>query len=121
MGYLYSVLSWGIIALGVVHMMSTFRLFGSLTGAAIWFFTGGIAMVLTGALNLLNRTYGAAAPGLRWFCVATNVTMTALAFVSGRVGRAGLGQLVFVVGWFAAAGALSMLRAPVRVGRPRAV
>ena len=90
MGYLYSVLGWGIVALGVVHMMSTFRLFGSLTGAAIWFFTGGIAMVLTGALNLLNRSYGAAAPGLRWFCVATNVTMTALAFVSGRVGGAGL-------------------------------
>ena len=78
MGYLYSVLGWGIVALGVVHMTATFRFFGSLTGAAIWFFTGGIAMVLAGALDLLNRAYGAAAPGLRWFCVATNVTMTAL-------------------------------------------
>jgi hypothetical protein len=121
MGYLYSVLGWGIVALGVVHMTATFRLFGSLTGAAIWFFTGGIAMVLTGALNLLNRAYGAEAPGLRWFCVATNVTMTALAFVSGRVSRAGLGQLLFVVGWFAAAGGLSVLRAPMRVSRPRPV
>jgi hypothetical protein len=45
MGYLYSVLGWGTVALGVVHMMSRFRLFGSLTGAAIWFFTGGTAMV----------------------------------------------------------------------------
>jgi hypothetical protein len=121
MGFLYSVLGWGIVALGVAHMTATFRIFASLTGAAIWFFTGGIAMVLTGALNLLNRAYGAAALGLRWFCVATNVTMTALAFVSGRVGHSRLGQLVFVVGWFAATGALSVLRAPVRVGRPRAV
>ena len=120
MGYLYSVLGWGIVALGVVHMTATFGIFHSLTGAAVWFFTGGIAMVMTGALNLLNRAYGAAAPGLRWFCVATNVAMTALAFVSGRVGHAGLGQLMFVVGWFAATGAVSVLCAPVRLGRPRA-
>src|SRR6185295_7889900 len=120
MGYLYSVLGWGIVALGVVHMTATFGIFASLTGAAVWFFTGGIAMVMTGALNLLNRAYGATAPGLRWFCVATNVVMTALALVSGRVGHAGLGQLMFVVGWFAATGAVSVLRAPVRLGRPRA-
>jgi hypothetical protein len=121
MGFLYAVLAWGIVALAVVHMAATFRLFPSLTGAAIWFFTGGIAMVLTGGLNLLNRAYGAAAPGLRWFCIATNVTMTAVAFVSGRVGRARLGELVFVAGWFAATAALSMLGAPLRVGRPRAL
>jgi len=121
MAYLYSVLGWGIVALGVVHMTATFSLFASLTGAAVWFFTGGLAMVLTGGLNLLNRAYGAAAPGLRWFCVSTNVTMTALAFVSGRVSHAPLGQLMFVVGWFAATGAVSVLRAPVRVGRPSPV
>jgi len=111
MRYLYAVLGWGIVALGVVHMAATFRIFGSLTGAAIWFFTGGIAMAMTGALNLLNRAYGATAPGLRWVCIATNAVMTALAFVSGRVGRAGPGELVFVVGWFAATGAVSVLRA----------
>jgi hypothetical protein len=110
--YVYAVLGWGIVALGVVHMAATFRIFGALTGAAIWFFTGGIAMVLTGGLDLLNRAYGAAAPGLRWFCIATNVAMTALSLVSGRVGRARLGELVFVVGWFAATAVVSTLRAP---------
>ena len=110
MRYLYSVLGWGIVALGAVHMSATFRIFGSLTGAAIWFFTAGIAMVLTGALNLLNRAYGATAPGLRWCCIATNVGMTVLALVSGRVGRVSRGELLFVVGWFAATAAASVLR-----------
>src|SRR6185295_8533858 len=117
MGYLYSVLGWGIVALGVVHMTATFGIFAALTGAAVWFFTGGIAMVMTGALNLLNRAYGAQAPGLRWFCIATNVAMTALAFVSGRVSRVSLGELVFVAGWFAATSVVSVLRAPALTGR----
>jgi len=119
MRYVYAVLAWGIVALGVFHMASTFRIFGSLTGSAIWFFSGGIAMVLTGVFNLLNRAYGTAAPGLYWCCIATNVVMTALAFVSGRVGRAGVSGLIFVVGWFAATGVVSALRAPMRVAGSR--
>ncbi len=107
---MYGVLGWGIIALGILHMASTPR---ALTASAMWFFSGGIAMALTGALNLLSRTYGGTAPGLRWFCVATNAAMTAFALVAGWVGRAGVGELVSIVGWMGATTVLSLMRSSV--------
>ncbi len=107
---MYGVLGWGIIALGMLHMASTPR---ALTASAVWFFSGGIAMVLTGALNLLSRTYGGAAPGLRWFCVATNAAMTAFALVAGSVGRASVGELVAIVGWMGATTVISFTRSAV--------
>ena len=110
----YGVLGWGIIALGILHMASTPR---ALTASAVWFFSGGIAMVLTGALNLLSRTYGGTAPGLRWLCVATNTAMTALALVAGWVGQASVGELVTIVGWMGATTVLSLMRSAVGAAR----
>ena len=55
MKYLYAILSGGMVALGVLHMLATFRLFHTVNTAALWFFSGGIALVLTGTLNLLHR------------------------------------------------------------------
>ncbi len=107
----YGVLGWGIIALGILHMASTPR---AVTASAVWFFSGGIVMVLTGALNLLSRAYGGTAPGLRWFCVGTNAVMTAFALVAGWVGRASVGQLATIVGWMGATTVLSFLRSAVR-------
>jgi len=104
--YAQGIRSWGIIALGMLHMASTPR---ALTPSAVWFFSGGIAMVLTGALNLLSRTYGGTAPGLRWFCIATNAAMTVFALVAGSVGRASVGQLVVIVGWMGATTAFSTM------------
>jgi hypothetical protein len=77
---LYSIVGWAIIVLGVVHMLATFRLFHGLNNAALWFFAGGIAIALTGVLNLLHRAYGRVAPGLRKVCIGTNVMMTIFAF-----------------------------------------
>ncbi len=94
-------------------MSVTLRAFSSLTSSAVWFFSGGIAIVLTGALNLLSRKYGATAPGLRWFCIGTNVAMTGFALVAGRVGQAGIGQLVTIVGGMAATTVLSLTRAAI--------
>ncbi|MBC7842473.1 MAG: hypothetical protein H7099_09175 [Gemmatimonadaceae bacterium] len=103
----YGVLGWGIIALGILHMAATPR---ALTVSAVWFFSGGIAMVLTGALNLLRRTYGGTAPGLRWFCVGTNAAMTAFAAVAGWVGRASVAELATIAGWMGATTVLSLMR-----------
>jgi len=112
----YAVLGWGIIALGVLHMASTPH---SLTLSAVWFFSGGMTLVLTGALNLLRRTYGGTAPGLRRFCVGTNVAMTALTFVGGWVSRASIGELAAVVGWMGATVVLSAIPGTVANVRPR--
>jgi len=106
----YGVLGWGIIVLGMVHMASTPR---ALTASAMWFFSGGIAMVLTGALNLLSRTYGGTAPGLRWFCVSTNAAMTAFALIAGAVGRASVGELIAIAGWMGATTVISFTRGVV--------
>jgi hypothetical protein len=116
MRHVYAILGWGIVALGVLHMSATFRL-DALTSSAVWFFSGGISLVLTGALNLLNRAYGATAPGLRRFCIATNIGMTIFSSVGGWVTQASVGELIVVVGCFVAATILSATRATVGMAR----
>jgi hypothetical protein len=105
----YLALSCGVIALGLVHMAATARFFAALTQSALWFLSGGLVMVLTGALNLLNRSYGAVAPGLRWVSVAANVVMTLFALTTGLVGRASAVELVVIVGLLVSATVMSAL------------
>jgi hypothetical protein len=115
----YFVLSLGIIALGVVHIGATPAYFDDLTAAAVWFASGGLAMILTGALNLLRRAYGALAPGLRVVCVGANVAMTGFAVLAGYTSGATALELVLVPGLLGAATLLSLLPAaqePVRIG-----
>ncbi len=106
----YLFIGWGIVILGLVHMLATLRFFASLTGAALWFFSGGIAMSLTGALNLLNHRYGLLAPGLRRVCIGTNIVITAFGIVAGMVNKASLGEFAIVLGLCVSATAISMSR-----------
>jgi len=113
MSRFYQVLGSGIVLLGVVHMATTFQAFDTLSGAAVWFFGAGIAMVLTGALNVLNAAYGQRAPGMRWTCRITNVVMTGFAVVAAVATRATVGEFLVIVGLVASATLLSLLpRAP---------
>jgi len=98
MKYLYAILSWGMVALGVLHMLATFRLFHTVNTAALWFFSGGIALVLTGMLNLLHRMYGRIAPGVRRVCIGTNIFMTCFGVVSGIVSQASIAEFTLVLG-----------------------
>lgn len=77
--------------------------------AALWFFNGGIVLVITGALNLINRSSGAGVAALRWFCRAVNVVMLAFTTLSGIVSGAGPGSLIVVVGIMGAITALSFI------------
>ena len=61
----YGLLPWGLIALGVLHMAATWRFFTTVTPSALWFFDGGIMLVFTGTLNLVNRAHGAVTPHQR--------------------------------------------------------
>ena len=110
MNGLYAVLPWGVIALGTLHMAATWRIYDQLTSAALWFFNGGIVLVLAGVLNLVNRRYGADARGLRVMCRATNVVTLCFAAVSGIVGGAGPTSLVIVLGLMGGVTLLSFLR-----------
>ena len=71
-------IAWAIIVLGLVHIGATWLLYPEVSNRALWFASGGIAMSLGGALNVLQRLY-AAAPGISTVCVAGNVSLTILA------------------------------------------
>jgi hypothetical protein len=105
----YRILPWGIIVLGVLHMAATFRIHGCLTPAALWFFSGGLVLVFTGALNLINGGQAGEVPALRRFCQAVNVVVLCFTMLSGIVGGATAVELLIVVGLIGATTALSFV------------
>ena len=109
MKILYSLVSAAIVALGILHMAATSRLSAS-AAYKIWFFGAGLAIALTGALNLLNRRYGLAAFGLRAVCIGTNVIVIGLAGVAGRVTGASAAVQVVMLTVLTSALILSALR-----------
>ena len=42
MRFLYTLVSWGIVGLGAIHMLATLHFFKMLTSAALWFFKSGL-------------------------------------------------------------------------------
>jgi hypothetical protein len=109
-------IAWSLVVLGIVHVAATWFFFPRISGAALWFASGGIAMSLGGALNVLQRLYAALAPGLRPACLAGNLAMTALAaaFVAlagARVIREP--QFLLLLGLLLATTALSIRWLPV--------
>jgi hypothetical protein len=107
---IYPAAGWAIILFGLFHGLAATKIFEELSERALWFVSGGLAMMLVGALNLLNHRYGAMAPGVQRVCVAANVVMTIFAITAGIVSRANLGQLVVVGALFVAATLLSLFR-----------
>lgn len=102
---------WSLVVLGVVHIGATGIVFSRVSGAALWFASGGIAMSLGGALNVLQRLHGEQAPGVWTACLAGNLAITALAatFVAlagARVAREP--QFLLLLGLLLATTALSI-------------
>jgi hypothetical protein len=110
----YFGLSLGIVALGAVHIAATPRFFPHLTSTAVWFASGGLAMILTGALNFLRRAYGERAPGVRVVCIGANVAMTCFALLAGYAGRASALQFAVVLGLIGGTTLLSLVPAAQR-------
>ncbi len=107
--FLYALFSFAIIAIGVLHMATTFRLSGT-TAAKVWFFGAGIALVLAGVLNLLNRQYGLRAFGVRATTIATNVFMLCFAGIAARLTNASAGEQIFLLSVLASTLVLSAFR-----------
>jgi len=107
---LYAFLGWAIVALGGLHMLTTIRL-SSTPAFRVWFFGSGLAMALVGALNLLQRAYGPAAPGLRVVCRIANVFLTLFAAVAGALTRASLVEYLVILGLLGGASILSFVPA----------
>ena len=53
---IHSLAAWLIVAIGMAHMLATFRLSGPALGK-LWFFASGLAIALVGAVNVLYRAY----------------------------------------------------------------
>ena len=111
----YLILALLVVLLGLFHTASTPRFFDELSSRAIWFASGGLLLILAGILNLLNRSYGANAHGVRWATIATNMIMTVFAALAGTAGAASGAQLAAIVGLMAATTLVSMLPRAVSV------
>ena len=110
MSRLYVFIGGAIVALGGLHMLATIRLSASTPVSRLWFFGSGIAIVLVGALNLLHRTYGRSAPGLRMVCRSANVLLTLFSIVGGALTHASIPEHVLVFGLLGGALVLSFMR-----------
>ena len=110
----YAVIGWMIVGLGVAHIAATPHYFAEITSRTVWFVSGGLALALAGALNLVNRAYGANAHGLRRLACGANVVMVAFGAFAGTVDRAAAWQFALVLGLFVSAAALSCSRMALR-------
>jgi len=120
MKILYALFAAAILALGVLHMATTFRL-SSNPVAKVWFFGAGMAIALGGVLNFLNRRYGLAAFGLRAACIGTNLLMVCYTSIAGRVTGASVAEQVVMLTVLTSALVLSALRsASIGPQAPRA-
>jgi putative Ca2+/H+ antiporter (TMEM165/GDT1 family) len=108
---LYAFAGWAIVALGGLHMLATIRLSASTPAFRVWFFGSGLAMALVGALNLLNRTYGHSAAGLRIVCRVANILVTLFAVVAGALTGASLAEFVVILSLLGSASLLSFFNA----------
>ncbi|HBY59275.1 MAG TPA: hypothetical protein DEH78_05605 [Solibacterales bacterium] len=91
-----SVIGWGIVVLGMVHCAVTFQAYKSATDAALWFFTGGLALIYGGLLNLLRAEYRR--PGIRYASLFANLSLLAFAVV--YAGRNPMRALHDPAAWF---------------------
>ncbi len=95
---LYLILALALLALGAVHTVVALRRLWPLSPAGVWFFSGGTVMLVTAALNLLNRSYGRVAGiGMRLTTVGANVVMLLSAILGGVATRATPLQFVLVL------------------------
>ena len=106
---------WSIAAVGLIHCLATAASFDRLGPPAMWFLSGGLALLSLGAFNLLRDRYGPVAPGLRSVCIAANVANTAFAITyaaaaNPRAGRDPVSLLFIAL--LASATAISILRRP---------
>lgn len=109
MKILYAVSAAAMLALGVLHMATTFRLSSS-PGAKVWFFGAGMAIAFGGVLNFLNQRYGLSASGVRAACIGANVLMVCFAGVAGRVTGASAAEQTVMLTVLISALILSALR-----------
>lgn len=105
----YAALAWLLAALSILHMATTWRLTAATTVTKVWFFSAGVAMAQTAALNLLHRKYGRSASALAWVTRGSNALLLAVSAAGGLATGASVGELAVVLGLISAILALSFI------------
>ncbi|MGH9523892.1 MAG: hypothetical protein ACRD3E_15310 [Terriglobales bacterium] len=72
------IVGWLLIAFGLTHILLTRTVHPNLDVNAVWFVTGGLLMILIGALNLLRVAYGPVAKGVHMVSLVANLVLMAL-------------------------------------------
>ena len=85
---MYLVLGWALVSVGVIQAMVTPIRFKPVDEAGLWFATAGMAIALTGAVNLLNLGRYLQDIGLRRVCLVANLATT-IVFVAVATHRGG--------------------------------
>jgi len=73
---IYLVLCWALVSIGAIQTMVTPIRFKPINEAGLWFATAGMAIALTGAVNLLNLGRHLEDTGVRRVCLAANLAIT---------------------------------------------
>jgi hypothetical protein len=53
----YVILNWGLLSLGAIHCIFTFKKYDHIELDAIWFFSTGLALILCGLLNHITLNF----------------------------------------------------------------
>jgi hypothetical protein len=115
------VLAWLLVALAVLHMATTWRLTTATAVTKVWFFSAGLAMAQTAALNLLHRKYDRSTPALGWVTRGSNALLLAVSVVGGLATGASIAELTVVLGLLAAILVLSFVHSASQPHRPPTV
>ena len=75
---IYLVVGWALTTIGVIQILFTGLRFEQFDEGALWFATAGMAISLTGALNLLNLGRYLKDPGVKRVCLIANLATTAV-------------------------------------------
>ncbi len=73
---IYLVQCWALVSIGVIQTMVTPIRFKPIDEAGLWFATAGMAIALTGAVNLLNLGRHLQDTGVRRVCLVANLAIT---------------------------------------------
>ena len=73
------IFAWLLFCLGAVHSFFTFRSFSMVMMTGVWFFGGGVAMMLAGLLNALRAQERRATGLLRFASIFANACMVIMA------------------------------------------
>lgn len=82
MRILDQLFGWILVGLGALHAAFTFRYYGGLSLAALWFFSAGIAVMLAGFLNISRAQAGKSSGVLGFATVFANLFLIVISIAA---------------------------------------